>query len=551
MEPRSTAAQQDPTPPQTSPQPATVPVPQPQPYGNLVSQQRSGQSTFYHFDVLGSAAALTTSTQTVSDSYTYRAFGDIAASSGTTTNPYQWVGREGYYRDQEASELNLGRRHYDTGTGRFTTEDPIGFNSGDGNFYRYVGNNPIVRTDPNGLQPPTDATLPANKPFIELYSEVVRNRIKKLGYKPITLLKAASDGKLTMDEIARLDLSYGEIQNILGSKFRWTLTSLNFESAEERFGTSNPVDAYKRRLAEINYAAAKLRLAVRFTPIKELIEETYDFWRSLNPVHVVSEKSIVVATGHEPVLNKSASQLGAAFEIITYLAFLKGAGWVLSKVRAKALMPISGKPDGVRIKLKNGKTIEIEHGEKISPRELELLFEDTPDVVPNEYGGEVAPSTSIPETSHVRVQGTLNDTGNLLNVSEKRAAQILLDEGRDITSIHRSNKAKVRTPDVDVAGIGKVEFKELIGAEGVVPDRFTLRSSVQNSLRGGGQSPHILLDARGNGMKASEAVYGSRMIEGLVKQRYAGRLETIRVVGDRFDFMFRFGKDGTLLNPIE
>ncbi|WP_373651960.1 RHS repeat-associated core domain-containing protein [Schlesneria sp. DSM 10557] len=128
-----------------------VPVPQPQPYGNLVSQQRNGQSTFYHFDGLGSTAALTTSTQTVSDSYTYRAFGDIAASSGTTTNPYQWVGREGYYRDEEAAELNLGHRHYDTATGRFTTEDPIGYHSGDSNFYRYGGNNPIVRTDPSGL----------------------------------------------------------------------------------------------------------------------------------------------------------------------------------------------------------------------------------------------------------------------------------------------------------------------------------------------------------------------------------------------------------------
>lgn len=35
--------------------------------------------------------------------------------------------------------------------GRFTTEDPIGFDSGDSNFYRYVGNNPLVETDPSGL----------------------------------------------------------------------------------------------------------------------------------------------------------------------------------------------------------------------------------------------------------------------------------------------------------------------------------------------------------------------------------------------------------------
>ncbi|WP_397570121.1 polymorphic toxin type 43 domain-containing protein [Schlesneria sp. T3-172] len=235
-----------------------------------------------------------------------------------------------------------------------------------------------------------------------------------------------------MDEIARLDLSYGEIQNILGSKFRWTLTSLNFESAEERFGTSNPVDAYKRRLAEINYAAAKLRLAVRFTPIKELIEETYDSWRTLNLVHFVSEKTIVVATGHEPVLNKPASQLGAAFDIITYLAFLKGAGWVLSKARAKALMPISGKPDGVRIKLKNGKTIEIEPGKKISPSELELLFEDTPDVVPNEYGGEVAPNTgklagSGPKSGFLEISGNTKSANAVKNFQGKKPVDFRYD----------------------------------------------------------------------------------------------------------------------------
>jgi hypothetical protein len=50
-------------------------------------------------------------------------------------------------------------------------------------------------------------------------------------------------------------------------------------------------------------------------------------------------------------------------------------------------------------------------------------------------------------------------------------------------------------------------------------------------------------------MKASEATFGSRMIEGLVKQRYAGRLKTIRIVGDTFDFTYRFGTDGAIIQP--
>ncbi|MBX3442730.1 MAG: hypothetical protein KF774_10000 [Planctomyces sp.] len=39
------------------------PQPQPQPFGNLVSQRREGESAFYHFDALGSAQALTDSSQ--------------------------------------------------------------------------------------------------------------------------------------------------------------------------------------------------------------------------------------------------------------------------------------------------------------------------------------------------------------------------------------------------------------------------------------------------------------------------------------------------------
>lgn len=43
-------------------------------------------------------------------------------------------------------------RYYDPTIGRFISEDPIGF-SGGVNFYRYVGNNPILLIDPYGLSP--------------------------------------------------------------------------------------------------------------------------------------------------------------------------------------------------------------------------------------------------------------------------------------------------------------------------------------------------------------------------------------------------------------
>ncbi len=44
-------------------------------------------------------------------------------------------------------------RYYDAETGRFISEDPIGFAGGDLNLYAYVQNNPVLFVDPWGLDP--------------------------------------------------------------------------------------------------------------------------------------------------------------------------------------------------------------------------------------------------------------------------------------------------------------------------------------------------------------------------------------------------------------
>jgi RHS repeat-associated protein len=42
-------------------------------------------------------------------------------------------------------------RDYSASLGRFIELDPIGFNAGDNNWYRFVGNGPLGRVDPSGL----------------------------------------------------------------------------------------------------------------------------------------------------------------------------------------------------------------------------------------------------------------------------------------------------------------------------------------------------------------------------------------------------------------
>lgn len=54
-------------------------------------------------------------------------------------------------RSDDQRYLGFCNRNYNPGVGRFMSEDPIGFRSGDTNHYRYVKNSPLMLIDPSGL----------------------------------------------------------------------------------------------------------------------------------------------------------------------------------------------------------------------------------------------------------------------------------------------------------------------------------------------------------------------------------------------------------------
>jgi RHS repeat-associated protein len=81
---------------------------------------------------------------------TYDAFGrTIAETVPGTSMIYTYTGRE---YDAETGNYYYRARYYDPDTGRFLSEDPIAFDAGDPNLARYVGNDPVNRTDPSGLE---------------------------------------------------------------------------------------------------------------------------------------------------------------------------------------------------------------------------------------------------------------------------------------------------------------------------------------------------------------------------------------------------------------
>ena len=107
---------------------------------------RAGTIHYYHADGLGSITELTDNNGDVAQSYLYDAYGNLLTPI-TIENPFTFIGRE---FDKESGLFFYRARYYDSGSGRFLNEDPIGFVGGDINLYRYVANDPINCVEPDG-----------------------------------------------------------------------------------------------------------------------------------------------------------------------------------------------------------------------------------------------------------------------------------------------------------------------------------------------------------------------------------------------------------------
>jgi len=108
----------------------------------------AAERVFFHTDGLGSATELSDATGAVAGARVYDAYGRIVQETGAAiAQPYAFTGRE---FDAESVLYYDRARYYDPATGRFLSEDPLGFAAGDANLYRYVFNNPINLRDPTG-----------------------------------------------------------------------------------------------------------------------------------------------------------------------------------------------------------------------------------------------------------------------------------------------------------------------------------------------------------------------------------------------------------------
>lgn len=111
-------------------------------------------------------------------------------------------------------------RHYDPRTGRFISEDPIGFSGGDSNLYRYVRNMPLMFKDSSGYQEDDDSDNQDSK-----FTKFVDDAGKKARDSIADFLRETADR--TRRELERLkDLTKDtkkfieDIYDWIGDKFK-------------------------------------------------------------------------------------------------------------------------------------------------------------------------------------------------------------------------------------------------------------------------------------------------------------------------------------------
>jgi len=115
----------------------------------LIARWRPGESTVWYLtDRLGTVRDLIDASGIVINQINYDSFSNIQSqTNAAVADRFLFTGRE---FDAELGQYYYRARYYDANTGRFASQDPIGFQSGDTNLYRYVMNSPAQFRDPSG-----------------------------------------------------------------------------------------------------------------------------------------------------------------------------------------------------------------------------------------------------------------------------------------------------------------------------------------------------------------------------------------------------------------
>ena len=155
---------------------------------DLLAVLRATGDRFYHADGLGSVRALTDGSGTVTDRYSFEAFGELLGHQGTDPNAYLFGGEA---LDPNTGFYYLRARWMDPAAGRFASLDPLTRPVADPaalHTYLYASADPVSKVDPTGL-------------FTMADINVVLGNIATVSRSVVNVLQAVDKAKAFIDTI--------------------------------------------------------------------------------------------------------------------------------------------------------------------------------------------------------------------------------------------------------------------------------------------------------------------------------------------------------------
>lgn len=200
----------------------------------LVTRTDAAGSQSYVHDERGDVRALLAG-NSVTDTYTYDAWGKSLATSGGTSNPYRYRGE---WLDEGSGLYSLRARDYDANAGRFLTRDPYGGSLDEPisrHRYLYANDDPVNHSDPSGLEAETLAELQVTQ-MIESQLSLTDTFAK---------VRAACTVKSTLDQVNELMFWSGAglqlATSLAASSFSFAFDTPGFAKTTAGLSTSVPL----------------------------------------------------------------------------------------------------------------------------------------------------------------------------------------------------------------------------------------------------------------------------------------------------------------------
>ena len=185
-----------------------------------------GETRFVHADGLGSVRLLTDGTATVTDTYTYDAFGELVEHTGDDPNIHLFAGEP---LDRASGFYYNRARWLDPSVGRFVSIDPFEGSASDPlslHRYLYAKNDPVNRIDPSGKESVVSFNVAAAintliaATLIVLHLQNVRSQVA-INLFPVRGLPTLADVNAAFAALATSILLQQEIARTKDNVRRW------------------------------------------------------------------------------------------------------------------------------------------------------------------------------------------------------------------------------------------------------------------------------------------------------------------------------------------